>query len=71
MTQRILLIDDDQELCELLGTWLSAEGFTLQSVHDGEAGLETAQTLEREKEELRRRLVELKERLAEAKIDPA
>ena len=42
MTQRILLIDDDQELCELLSTWLSAEGFPLHSVHDGEAGLDTA-----------------------------
>lgn len=44
LTQRILLIDDDQELCELLSSWLEAEGFSLHSVHDGELGLETAQT---------------------------
>lgn len=42
MTQHILLIDDDQELCELLSSWLNAEGFTVHSVHDGETGLETA-----------------------------
>lgn len=38
------MIDDDQELCELLGSWLAAEGFTLTSVHDGPAGLEAART---------------------------
>ncbi|WP_193073053.1 response regulator transcription factor [Pseudomonas sp. FME51] len=36
------MIDDDQELCELLGSWLAAEGFLLTSVHDGAAGLEAA-----------------------------
>ena len=36
------MIDDDQELCELLGSWLQAEGFQLTSVHDGAAGLEAA-----------------------------
>lgn len=36
------MIDDDQELCELLGSWLQAEGFQLTSVHDGSAGLEAA-----------------------------
>ena len=42
MKQHILMIDDDQELCELLGSWLQAEGFSLTSVHDGSAGLEAA-----------------------------
>ena len=36
------MIDDDQALCELLGSWLQAEGFQLTSVHDGSAGLEAA-----------------------------
>ena len=26
---RLLLIDDDQELCELLASWLTQEGFQL------------------------------------------
>ena len=38
------MIDDDQELCELLGSWLEAEGFSLTSVHDGAVGLEAART---------------------------
>ena len=44
MKQHILMIDDDQELCELLGSWLQAEGFSLTSVHDGAAGLEEARS---------------------------
>jgi len=31
----LLLIDDDQELCELLGSWLSQEGFEVRACHDG------------------------------------
>ena len=31
----LLLIDDDQELCELLGSWLTQEGFTVRACHDG------------------------------------
>lgn len=42
MKHHILIIDDDRELCELLGSWLQAEGFSLTSVHDGAAGLEAA-----------------------------
>ncbi len=34
------MIDDDQELCELLGDWLAVEGFSLTVRHDGESGLE-------------------------------
>lgn len=31
----LLLIDDDQELCELLSSWLSQEGFVVHACHDG------------------------------------
>ena len=42
MTNRILIIDDDIELCELLNDYLSAEGFAAEAVHDGESGVESA-----------------------------
>jgi two-component system, OmpR family, response regulator CpxR len=35
---RILLIDDDIDLCELLTDYLTTEGFAVEVVHDGEAG---------------------------------
>jgi DNA-binding response OmpR family regulator len=31
----LLLIDDDVELCELLTTWLTQEGFLVSACHDG------------------------------------
>ncbi|KAF1009983.1 MAG: Transcriptional regulatory protein CpxR [Pseudomonas fluorescens] len=31
----LLLIDDDQELCELLTSWLGQEGFQVRACHDG------------------------------------
>ena len=31
----LLLIDDDQELCELLAHWLGQEGFQVRACHDG------------------------------------
>ena len=31
----LLLIDDDQELCELLSSWLGQEGFQVRACHDG------------------------------------
>lgn len=37
---RVLIVDDDIELCRLLGERLSSEGFTLEAVHDGPHGLE-------------------------------
>src|SRR5215469_1381001 len=40
--ERILVIDDDVELCHLVGEYLRAEGFITESVHDGESGLEKA-----------------------------
>jgi two-component system response regulator CpxR len=39
---RILLIDDDVELCSLLTEFLKREGFTLECEHDGKRGLEKA-----------------------------
>jgi DNA-binding response OmpR family regulator len=41
---RILLADDDAELCEMLTQYLGAEGFVVDSVHDGEAALQKAQS---------------------------
>lgn len=41
MTQ-LLLIDDDQELCELLQDYLGAEGFAVEAVHNADAGLAQA-----------------------------
>lgn len=39
---RILLVDDDVELCEMLGEYLAAEGFEVTLKHDAESGVETA-----------------------------
>ncbi len=41
---RILLADDDTELCEMLQEYLEAEGFDVEAVHDGEAALQQALT---------------------------
>jgi len=39
---RILIIDDDEELCELVSEYLSVEGFQVEAIHDGETGLQKA-----------------------------
>ncbi len=39
---RILVIDDDTELCHLLGGFLKKEGFDVAVANDGERGLELA-----------------------------
>lgn len=39
---RVLVIDDDVELCELVTEFLTSEGFAVDSVHDGEAGVTRA-----------------------------
>lgn len=39
---RILLIDDDIELCEMLSEYLQVEGFTVDQVHDGKQGITQA-----------------------------
>src|SRR5689334_2096842 len=40
---RILVIDDDTELCELLSELLAQEGYSVETAHDGPAGLARAQ----------------------------
>lgn len=39
---RVLIIDDDIELCELLAARMSGEGFEMEAVHEGHRGLERA-----------------------------
>ena len=39
---RILIIDDDEELCDLVSEYLNVEGFETETAHDGEAGLQKA-----------------------------
>src|SRR6266404_940005 len=36
---RILVIDDDIELCQLVAEYLETEGYEVEAVHDGEAGV--------------------------------
>lgn len=40
---RILIVDDDRELCELLTTYMEREGFAVETAFDGETGLQRAQ----------------------------
>src|ERR1700689_743020 len=37
---RILIVDDDVELCELVEQYLKSQGFQIEAVHDGPLGLE-------------------------------
>lgn len=39
---KVLIIDDDEELCELVSEYLTVEGFDISSVNDGETGLRHA-----------------------------
>ena len=39
---KILIIDDDEELCELVSEYLTVEGFDIACVNDDETGLERA-----------------------------
>ena len=39
---KVLIIDDDEELCDLISEYLTVEGFETECVHDGEAGLRRA-----------------------------
>ena len=41
---RVLVVDDDVELCGLIREYLEPQGFDVEVVHDGEAGLARAQT---------------------------
>ena len=40
MNNHILIIDDDRELCALLGDFLQLEGFNCDSIHDGADAIE-------------------------------
>src|SRR5580658_508159 len=40
---RVLLVDDDRELCQMLTEYLDAEHFDVKSVHDGGEALEELQ----------------------------
>lgn len=42
MSQNILMIDDDRELCALLKTYLEMENYTVMLKHDGKSGLAEA-----------------------------
>ncbi|MBF0097767.1 MAG: response regulator transcription factor [Magnetococcales bacterium] len=39
---KLLLVDDDQELCAMMQRYLITEGFACQSVYDGESALQLA-----------------------------
>jgi DNA-binding response OmpR family regulator len=43
---RVLLVDDDVQLCKLLAERLATEGFSMDTVHDGSRGLECALSME-------------------------
>ena len=43
-TDRLLLVDDDVELCDILKEYFSGEGFDLEAAHDGLRGLERARS---------------------------
>jgi two-component system response regulator CpxR len=45
---RILLIDDDVELCELVTEYLEGEGFELEVAYDGVSGLDRARSKTRD-----------------------
>lgn len=40
--EKILIIDDDEELCELVSEYLTVEGFEIEAIHDGKSGLAEA-----------------------------
>jgi DNA-binding response OmpR family regulator len=42
LMERVLIVDDDVELCRLLAERLTTEDFALETVHDGRRGLERA-----------------------------
>jgi DNA-binding response OmpR family regulator len=43
---RVLIVDDDVELCKLLTERLSTEGFVIEAAHDGPHGLERALSMD-------------------------
>ena len=43
---RVLLVDDDVQLCNLLAERLATEGYTMETVHDESCGLERALSMD-------------------------
>src|ERR1700733_15638382 len=43
---RVLLVDEDIQLCKLLAERLATEGYAMEMVHDGSRGLELALSME-------------------------
>lgn len=41
---KVLIIDDDEDLCELVSEYLTVEGFDTSVVHDGAKGLDAARS---------------------------
>src|SRR4026209_906921 len=40
--ERVLVIDDDVGLCELVGEYLQPEGYTVEAIHNGERCIDRA-----------------------------
>ena len=40
MDARVLVVDDEPEICELVAVYLEAEGLTVERLHDGAAALD-------------------------------
>ncbi len=40
--EKVLIVDDDVELCDLVAEYLTPEGFSVEAVHNGEPGLKRA-----------------------------
>src|SRR5829696_7727472 len=40
--ERVLVIDDDVGLCELVGEYLEPEGYAVEAIHNGERGIDRA-----------------------------
>jgi len=44
--ERVLVIDDDVGLCELVGEYLKPEGYDVEAIHNGEHGIDRALSAE-------------------------
>jgi len=44
--ERVLVIDDDVGLCELVGEYLEPEGYAVEAIHNGEVGIDRALSAE-------------------------
>lgn len=42
LLRRVLIIDDDEKLCRLIGDYLEPMGYRVEAVHDGPGGVERA-----------------------------